>query len=71
MREPMFVYSIRSTASLTPFVPRLTASIASAPTLRVQRKNSFSPNVFGSIERQARSSRAVRASNGPMPSCQS
>ena len=54
-----------------PRVPRLTASIGSAPASLVQAMNSSVPTRFGSIERHARSSRRGTAARGPTPSSQS
>ena len=64
----MFVYSSRSSASSVPRVPRLSASMSSAPTCSLQRANSCSPTWFVSSECHARSSRVGRRSRGPTPS---
>ena len=64
-------YSTSRRAASSPRVPMLTASIGSAPALRVQARNSSVPNWLVSIERHARSSRRGRASRGPIPSSQS
>jgi hypothetical protein len=48
----------------------LIAIIGSTPALRHQVMNSLVPNWFGSVENQARSSRAGRFSFGPTPSRQ-
>ena len=53
-----------------PRVPRFTAIIGSTFARDAQAANSSTPNVFGSVECQARSSRAGRSSTGPMPSSQ-
>ena len=63
-------YSTSRAAASGPLVPRFTASIGSEPTRRVQAQNSSVPTAFGSMERQARSSRVGRSSTGPMPSSQ-
>ena len=64
-------YSTSARAESIPPVPRLTASIGSAPAFRVQAMNSSVPTRLGSSERQARSSRVGRGSRGPTPSSQS
>ena len=65
-----FTYWRNSMASLSPRVPRLTASIGSIPMRRHHARNSLAPTVLGSTDRHAKSRFLGRSSSGPTPSSQ-
>ena len=68
--EGWLQYSSRLQAASMPRVPRFTAIITSEPAFLLQEANSLTPTRFGSVLRQANSSRRGRWSTGPTLSSQ-